>query len=78
MAYEVKDNTFSLFVNDKGNNPNRPDYKGTGMINGKQVRVSVWKKTAKSGVEYLSGSIDEQVAVEKAPEVIDELPDDLL
>lgn len=59
MAYEVKDNTFSAFVNDKGGNDKRPDWSGKGKIDGKEVRVSIWKRTSASGVEYLSGSVTE-------------------
>ena len=59
MAYEIKDNTFSLFENDKRGNDKAPDYKGKGMVDGKEVRVAVWKRKSASGIEYLSGSIEE-------------------
>ena len=58
MAYEVKDNTFSLFENDKKGNDKAPDYKGRGLFNGQEVRVAVWKRTSQSGIEYLSGTIE--------------------
>jgi uncharacterized protein (DUF736 family) len=59
MAYEVKDNTFSLFENDKKGNDKAPDYKGKGKVSGVEVKVAVWKRTSQSGIEYLSGSIEE-------------------
>jgi uncharacterized protein (DUF736 family) len=59
MSYTIKDNTFSLFENDKKGNDKSPDFKGKGMVDGKEVRVAVWKRTSKTGVEYLSGSIEE-------------------
>lgn len=61
MAYEIKDNTFSLFENDKKGNDKAPDYKGKGKVSGVEVKVAVWKRTSQSGVEYLSGSIEEVV-----------------
>jgi hypothetical protein len=32
MAYELEDGNISLFVNDKGDNPKRPDYTGRCMF----------------------------------------------
>ena len=61
MAYEIKDNTFSLFENDKKGNDKAPDYKGKGKVSGVEVKVAVWKRTSQSGVEYWSGSIEEVV-----------------
>ena len=85
MAYEQKDNTFSLFDNDKKGNDKAPDYKGKGLINGEEVKIAVWKRTGKTGVEYLSGVIEanEKPVAEPAPqpaqealseEISDEIP----
>lgn len=68
MSYEIKDNTFTLFNNDKKGNDLAPDFKGRGLVNGKDVQIAVWKKTAKSGTEYLSGSISEYKSVDKHEE----------
>ena len=54
MAYEQKDNQASIFTNDKGDNANRPDFRGRGMVNGKLVWVSAWKKTTDDGKKWLS------------------------
>ena len=54
MAYEQKDNSASVFENDKGDNPNRPDFRGKGMIDGKLVWVSAWKKQTDDGKKWLS------------------------
>lgn len=67
MSYTIKDNTFSLFENDKKGNEKRPDFSGRGMVSGVEVKVAVWKRTSQSGVEYLSGSIEE-VAKPDMPE----------
>ena len=58
MAYEIEDGKISLFVNDKGDNPKRPDYTGKGMYKGEEVHLSMWKSTSKSGMEYLNGRIN--------------------
>ena len=80
MAYEIKDNTFSLFENYKMGNDKRPDWTGKGKIDGKEVRVSVWKRTSQSGIEYLSGSVEEAQKAEtpkEEPEPAKEVGDDL-
>lgn len=65
MAYEMKEKTFSLFPNDKKGNDKAPTWKGKGLIDGKEVRIAVWQRTSASGIEYLSGTIEE---VEKPAE----------
>ena len=47
-----------LFVNDKGDNPNRPDYTGNCEIDGKKYRISSWKKTSQKGTTFLSMSLE--------------------
>ncbi len=45
----------ALFKHDKGDNPKRPDYKGTYTdANGNEFWVSAWVKTDKNGKSYLS------------------------
>lgn len=62
MAYEIKENTFSLFENDKKGNDKAPDYKGKGKVSGVEVKIAVWKRTSQSGIEYLSGVVEETTA----------------
>lgn len=59
MAYELKPNTFSAFVNDKNGNEKKPDWTGKINIDGKEMRIAVWKRKSASGIEYLSGLIEE-------------------
>lgn len=78
MSYEQKDNTFTLFKNDKGENPKRPDYTGKALVNGVEVRLSAWIREGKSG-KFMSGTIEpprEQAKPKPAPvaEPDDELP----
>ena len=68
MAYELKLNTFSAFVNDKNGNEKKPDWTGKINIDGKEKRVAIWKRKSASGIEYLSGTIEEpQPAQEEKP-----------
>jgi uncharacterized protein (DUF736 family) len=53
MAFN-NDNQGALFVNDKGDNPKRPDSRGRCVIDGKAYRISGWKRKAKSGSNYVS------------------------
>ena len=77
MAYEMKPNTFSLFENDKKGNEKAPDYKGRGLIDGKEVKIAVWKRKSQSGIEYLSGVVEESVKQENTqPEPVKETTDD--
>jgi len=59
MAYEIEEGQVSVFVNDKGENPKRPDYTGKGLFAGKEFQISLWKSTSKNGLNYLSGKISE-------------------
>jgi len=54
MAYEQKDNSGSLFVNDRKESDNHPDYNGSIMVDGKVYWLSAWKKKSKDGNPYLS------------------------
>ena len=42
MAYEIEDGKISLFANDKGDNPKRPDYTGKGKIGRASCRERVY------------------------------------
>lgn len=58
MAYEPKNNSGSLFRNDKKDRKNpehekMPDYKGDALVNGKPMWMSAWIKTNKNG-QYMS------------------------
>jgi uncharacterized protein (DUF736 family) len=45
----------ALFKNDKGDNPKRPDYRGSYTDeNGVEFNVSAWVKTSAKGVTFMS------------------------
>jgi uncharacterized protein (DUF736 family) len=63
MAYEIKDNTASLFSNDKREKDSHPHWKGTGKVGGKEYWVSGWVKKTKNGDDWVSISLKEKDAV---------------
>lgn len=58
MAYEQKDGSGALFRNDKGDNPKRPDYRGSITLAGVEYELAGWLKPGKSGTFLsLSGKV---------------------
>lgn len=45
---EQYDNSGALFINDRKEKDNQPDYTGNIVINGEKKRLAGWKKTSKS------------------------------
>lgn len=60
MAFEVRENTGSLFINERKKQPNHPDYTGTMNLFGEMFDIAGWKKESKSGKKYLSLSFKRQ------------------
>ena len=56
MAYEQRDNSGSLFKNDKKESENHPDYNGSAMVNGTEMWMSAWLKTSSNGKKFMSFS----------------------
>lgn len=54
MAYQQKDNTGSLFKNDRKESDTHPDYKGTALLNGVEHWLDAWINTTNSGDKYMS------------------------
>lgn len=53
--YETKNNSGALFKNQRKETDKHPDYKGNAVINGVDMWVSAWIKTAQStGDKYMS------------------------
>jgi uncharacterized protein (DUF736 family) len=84
---EQKINSGAIFKNDKKTADNQPDYRGKINVEGKELEISLWVKTAQSGVKYMSAAIKEPwVAPAPAPvlqntsdkiKAADEFEDDL-
>ena len=54
MPYEQRDNSGSLFRNDKRETDNHPNLKGSAMIDGTEYWVSAWTKLSKNGEKWVS------------------------
>jgi hypothetical protein len=61
--FQPKEGQGSLFKNDKKQNEKSPDYGGTVIVNGREMRLSAWVKEGKSG-KFLSLQISEKKQVE--------------
>jgi uncharacterized protein (DUF736 family) len=85
---EQKINSGAIFKNDKKTADNQPDYRGKINVEGKELEISLWVKTAQSGVKYMSAAIKEpyvapapapvlQNTSDKIKSAADEFEDDL-
>lgn len=54
MAEFDNTNRGNLFKNDKGDNPNRPDYTGKCNIAGKEYRMAAWIRDSQTGKKFMS------------------------
>lgn len=77
--YQPKDDSGSLFKNDKKEAENHPDYKGNALIDGIEYWVSSWINTSKDGKKYMSlkfNAKDEQ-GQRVTKQIQEELSDDV-
>lgn len=72
MAEFDNTNRGTLFKNDKGDNPNRPDYTGKINIAGKEYRLASWEKKGQSGKTFFSLTVSEIEQAEKPAEPVAE------
>lgn len=62
MSYEHKPMSGSLFKNTKKINETQPDYRGDGVVNGKDVWIAGWINKKKDGETYLNIKFEEKEA----------------
>ena len=67
MAFEPKDNSGSLFRNDKKEKDTHPNMKGSARIGGVDFWVSAWTKTGQSGDKFQSLAFTRKDAQQAAP-----------
>ena len=66
MAFQQRDNSGALFVNDKKEG-NQPDFKGDMLIDGKAYWLSAWQKPCKNNGTFLSIALKPKYDETKAP-----------
>lgn len=54
MAYEQKDNSGSVFKNNRRERETQPNLTGSALIDGKEYWVNVWTKTKADGEKWVS------------------------
>lgn len=60
---EKYDNSGVLFKNDKGDNPKRPDYRGSIAVAGVDYNISGWiRESKKSGDKFMSLKVEQKDA----------------
>ncbi len=83
MAYEIADNTGSIFANDRKEAESHPDGKGSAKIAGVEYWVNSWNNVTKDGKQYrkMTFQVKEPKADQgpapvatKAVEMDDEIP----
>ena len=57
MAFEQKQNSGALFKNNKKETDKHADYNGSLNVDGTEYWINAWIKEAKSGVKYMSLSV---------------------
>lgn len=60
MSYQHKPNSGSLFKNKEKTQDKQPDYKGDGIVNGKEVWLSGWINKKRDGEVYLGIKFEEK------------------
>ena len=71
-----KNNTGTLFLNDRKTETKHPDYTGKAVINNKPYWVSAWIKVGKSGKKFISISVQEPFKKQERPETTQETYDE--
>jgi uncharacterized protein (DUF736 family) len=49
----------AIFKNQKGDNPKRPDYRGTMTLNGVEYKLSLWLRKSQKVEHYMQGSVED-------------------
>jgi hypothetical protein len=57
MAYEQRDNSGTVFANDRKESDRHPDYTGKAMVGGVMYWASMWVKEKQDGEEFFSFSL---------------------
>lgn len=69
MSYQQRDMSGQLFKNDKGDNPKRPDYRGSITIGGVEYELAAWIKEGQRG-KFMSLNAKVKEARQEKPQTI--------
>ena len=58
-SFEHKENSGSLFRNERKTTENQPDYRGSCLINGVALEIAAWVKESNTGTKYFSFKFQE-------------------
>lgn len=69
-TYVQKNNSGSLFKNDRKENDLQPSMKGSAKVNGQEFWVSAWTNTSQKGDKYISFRLEpkEEIPVNTDPQ----------
>jgi len=75
MAFTPKDNSGSIWVNDRKDKDEHPDRTGTIMVAGTEYWINGWLKKTKDGKAFMSRSVKPKVgSAGPKPELDDSIP----
>jgi hypothetical protein len=66
MAFEMKDNSGSIWANDRKTDENHPDRAGSALIDGREFWINGWLRKTSMGKPYLSLSFKPKDAEKSA------------
>jgi hypothetical protein len=75
MAFEQRDNSGSIWLNDRKDKDEHPDRTGSIMVAGTEYWINGWLKKTKDGKAFMSLSVKPKVgSAGPKPEMNDEIP----
>lgn len=67
MAFEQRNNSGSMFRNDRKEKDTHPDYKGSALIDGVEYWMDAWIKTSKDGRKFMSFAFKPKAEAQSTP-----------
>jgi uncharacterized protein (DUF736 family) len=79
MAFEPKNDSGSLFRNERRESDSHPEYRGDGIVNGEAVWINAWvKESKKTGKKFFSLSFrPKHERIDRSRPLKDDLADEV-